>query len=199
MRDVDAQYDPTAAVMMEEGAYPAHVQTFEVREDHPTKVGNADIFSLTYKIAQEAEKMSQHCYKRAENGNFAVDKAGKRIPVILDGTHLEVKCDKFVGRKLYSNGLFLFKGSEGSGRNSKYTEFLEAIGVKLEEIDVDGHKVKKLMAIEAEDVVGKPVFAKVMYKENNKHQWFPTVVDILPWEDGVEISAAEMEEDDLPF
>ncbi len=199
MKDTNAQFDPQANPMMEEGLYPAHVINFTAREDHPTKVGDADIFSLTYKLAQETEKMSQKCYKRGENGNFATDSGGKRIPVIIDGAHLVVKGDKFINKKLFANGLFLFKGSEGSGRNGKYTEFLEVLGIELEEVDFEGHKVKKLQAIEEKDVLGKAVMVKVIYKENNKGTFFPTVTDIFKWESGTDMSPDEAAAEDLPF
>jgi len=199
MKDVDAQFDSSkVSVMIEEGVYPAHAKWNRITEDKATKVGIADIFGLKYKIAQEADKMVQKCYERGDNGNFRIEN-GKRIPVIVDGKHLEISCEQFVGRELYSNGLFLYKGAEGSGRNKQYTEFLDAIGVELEEIEIDGHKVKQLMAIEESDVTGKAVFVRVAYKENTKTKTFyPTVVDVLKWEGGTNLSEDEMA-DDLPF
>ena len=199
MKDVDAQFDSSkVSVMMEEGVYPAHVKWDRYTEDKVTKVGVADIFGLKYKIAQEADKMTQKCYQRGENGNFRIEN-NKRVPTIVDGKHLEISCEQFVGRELYANGLFLFKGAEGSGRNKQYTEFLDAIGVELDEIEVEGHKVKKLMAIEEKDVVGKAVFVRVAYKENGKtHTFYPTVVDVLKWDNGTNLSEDEMA-DDLLF
>ena len=199
MKKTDAQHDPLASIMLAEGVYTAHVVGFEVREDWQTKVGVADIFSLQYKLAPDVEKLSQECYRRGINGTFAVGEDGKRIPILDDeGNTLRISCKQFTGRKLYANGLFLFKGAAGSGRNSKYAEFLDNIGVKLEEVDVDGHKVKQLLAIEEEDVMGKALLVQVAYKANKKGDFYPTVVDTLKWADGKPISIEEAM-DDLPF
>jgi len=198
-KPTDAQHDPLASIMIEEGVYPAHIVGFEVREDHPTKVGISDIFSLQYKLAPEAEKLEQECHRRGVNGNFAFDENKKRIPLLDgDGNTLKISCKQFVGRKLYANGLFLFKGAEGSGRNTKYAEFLDLIGIELETVEIEGHKVKQLLALEEDDVLGKAVFVQVAYKPNKKGDFYPTVVDIMKWEDGKPISIDEARED-LPF
>ena len=204
MKETDAQHDATkVSVMLEEGVYPAHIASFSVKEDYPTKVGVADIFDLTYKLAPDVAKMTQKCHTRSENGNFAINDSGNRIPLLVDGKQVEVSCEQFAGRAMYGGGLFLFKGSEGAGRNLRYTEFLDMVNIPVEEIDFEGHKVKKLMAIEEKDVVGKPIMVEVKYTESkagkNKGKWFPNVVGMFKWESGKAIPVDEMLASDLPF
>ena len=201
MKETDAQHDPLASIMMEEGMYPAHIAEFDVIEDWQTKVGVADIFKFRYKLAEDCEKLTQKCYRRGADGNFALNEKKQRIPILdSENNHLEISCKQFAGRRLYADGVFLFKGAEGSGRNSKYADFLDVMGIELETIKIEGHNVKQLMALEEDDVLGKAVFIKVVYKENKKsNTFYPTVVDTIKWPDGKPLSVDEVKEDNLPF
>ena len=134
----------------------------------------------------------------------------------IDGKHVEVSGEQFVGKKLIAKGVFKFldpqEGDDFEGcptENHKYLRFCETLGLKPEEqtrtIDGKETKVKLLPHLTEEHMIGKPVIA-VLHKvkdewTNNKgekmhYSW--RVSYVKPWENGQD-KKMEVNVDDLPF
>jgi hypothetical protein len=199
MKELDAKYDPTQNPFtpIEAGFYPAHVSGFSTREVK-TKVGDAIVVNMTYQIADEAGEMTQIVYEM-EGYEYKLDKDNKQIPVKdKDGKSKTTKCKHLVGKKFRDNGTFVFTGDEGSGRNGRYFTLLNNLSINLE---ADSNGNFPLSLLEEEDVVGKPVLAKLgseEYEKDGEKRTAWKVFSVQPWSDGQQISAEEMEED-LPF
>ena len=199
MKELDAKYDPTQNPFtpIEAGFYPAHVSGFSTREVK-TKVGDAIVVNMTYQIADEAGKMTQIVYEM-EGYEYKLDKDNKQIPIKdKDGKSKTTKCKHLVGKKFRDNGTFVFTGDEGSGRNGRYFTLLNNLSINLE---ADSNGNFPLSLLEEEDVVGKPVLAKLgseEYEKDGEKRTAWKVFSVQPWSDGQQISAEEMEED-LPF
>jgi len=205
-------YNPYKNALMEEGVYPAHIISFDERAVD-TRFGQAFVYSLRYRIAPEAAKQQQTLWKRANNGHFAKDDAGERIPERdKEDNIITISCGNFAGRELYSNGIFLFVEEEASGRNRAYSNLLDVVGIKLEEVEIQkGVVVKQLVQLEENDVLGKPALVKVAYrsfvtretrelpKEDQDVRWAARVLEVYPWEDGKPIPLEEIEREELPF
>ena len=199
MKELDAKYDPTQNPFtpIEAGFYPAHVSGFSTREVK-TKVGDAIVVNMTYQIADEAGEMTQIVYEM-EGYEYKLDKDNKQIPIKdKDGKSKTTKCKHLVGKKFRDNGTFVFTGDEGSGRNGRYFTLLNNLSINLE---ADSNGNFPLSLLEEEDVVGKPVLAKLgseEYEIDGEKRTAWKVFSVQPWSDGQQISAEEMEED-LPF
>lgn len=199
MKELDAKYDPTQNPFtpIEAGFYPAHVSGFSTREVK-TKVGDAIVVNMTYQIADEAGEMTQIVYEM-EGYEYKLDKDNKQIPIKdKDGKSKTTKCKHLVGKKFRDNGTFVFTGDEGSGRNGRYFTLLNNLSINLE---ADSNGNFPLSLLEEEDVVGKPVLAKLgseEYEKDGEKRTAWKVFSVQPWSDGQQISAEEMEED-LPF
>ena len=199
MKELDAKYDPTQNQFtpIEAGFYPAHVSGFSTREVK-TKVGDAIVVNMTYQIADEAGEMTQIVYEM-EGYEYKLDKDNKQIPIKdKDGKSKTTKCKHLVGKKFRDNGTFVFTGDEGSGRNGRYFTLLNNLSINLE---ADSNGNFPLSLLEEEDVVGKPVLAKLgseEYEKDGEKRTAWKVFSVQPWSDGQQISAEEMEED-LPF
>ena len=199
MKELDAKYDPTQNPFtpIEAGFYPAHVSGFSTREVK-TKVGDAIVVNMTYQIADEAGEMTQIVYEM-EGYEYKLDKDNKQIPIKdKDGKSKTTKCKHLVGKKFRDNGTFVFTGDEGSGRNGRYFTLLNNLSINLE---ADSNGNFPLSLLEEEDVVGKPVLAKLgseEYEKDGEKRTAWNVFSVQPWSDGQQISAEEMEED-LPF
>ena len=199
MKELDAKYDPTQNPFtpIEAGFYPAHVSGFSTREVK-TKVGDAIVVNMTYQIADEAGEMTQIVYEM-EGYEYKLDKDNKQIPIKdKDGKSKTTKCKHLVGKKFRDNGTFVFTGDEGSGRNGRYFTLLNNLSINLE---ADSNGNFPLSLLEEEDVVGKPVLAKLSseeYEKDGEKRTAWKVFSVQPWSDGQQISAEEMEED-LPF
>ena len=199
MKELDAKYDPTQNPFtpIEAGFYPAHVSGFSTREVK-TKVGDAIVVNMTYQIADEAGEMTQIVYEM-EGYEYKLDKDNKQIPIKdKDGKSKTTKCKHLVGKKFSDNGTFVFTGDEGSGRNGRYFTLLNNLSINLE---ADSNGNFPLSLLEEEDVVGKPVLAKLgseEYEKDGEKRTAWKVFSVQPWSDGQQISAEEMEED-LPF
>ena len=128
-----------------------------------------------------------------------------------DGTVLGTS---FVGRNLYSTGIFFFlTPSNGDtfeanpGGNERYLKFCEALGVESPiinmDVEVDGkvekREVKALPVLEESDLIGKSILAFVDYakytdKEGNKRQSLKAKLF-----ESCDLDARDFEVDELPF
>ena len=194
---------------IEEGTYPAHIKSLSTKEVQ-TKAGEAIVVNMTYRVADEVSKETQPVWKM-DGYKYVKDTAGNRVPVTNGSGVQEVaSCDHLKGREFKDGGFFIFTESSSSSKNRRYFELLDKLGVKCEETSVDGDKVKKLVLIEEEDVVGKPVLITIKRNEfitsETKHlphdqqerRSFLRVSTIDDWEEGVVLETEELDSD-VPF
>jgi len=209
-KKLDAIFNPSEQWRpVEEGTYPAHISSLSTRE-RDTKAGQAIIVSMEYKIAPEVSECFQQVYKM-EGYEYVKDENGNKVNVLDgDGNPSSVKCSHLKGRTYKDNGFFIFLNSSSGSKNSRYFEVLEELGIDLETDKIDGKEVKKLVLIEEEDVIGKPVNIVLKREEytTKATQHLPPneqerrsvfkVQTIKAWEGGESISQEEMD-DDVPF
>ena len=203
---LDATYDPSNKwTPIEEGVYPAHITTLSSREMN-TRAGEAIIVNMTYKVNETVSSVEQPLWEM-DGYNYVKDSAGQRIPVMNgDGEQATISCAHLKDRMFYDNGFFIFTDTSSASKNSRYFQLLENLGIKCE----DSEGIKKLVLLEEEDVVGKPVMVTLKRQEfvtyETKH--LPPdqqerrstfkVNNVKIWENGEPIAAAELEED-VPF
>jgi len=209
-KEIDAVYDPNSTWKpIEEGQYPAHIKSLSTKEVN-TKAGEAIVINMTYKIADEAADLEQLVYEM-DGFNYKRDADNNRIPVAnADGEQATTNCGHLVGRDMWDNGWFIFTSSESGSKNSRYFQLLENLGIKVEEQTLGDKKVKKLVLIEDDDVIGNPVIVDVKRQEyvtsDTKHlppeqqEWRTSfkVMSLKPWEDGEKLSGDEVD-GDVPF
>lgn len=209
-KEIDAVYDPNSTWKpIEEGKYPAHIKSLSTKEVN-TKAGEAIVINMTYKIADEAADLEQLVYEM-DGFNYKRDADNNRIPVTnADGEQATTNCGHLVGRDMWDNGWFIFTSSESGSKNSRYFQLLENLGIKVEEQTLGDKKVKKLVLIEDDDVIGNPVIVDVKRQEyvtsDTKHlppeqqEWRTSfkVMSLQPWEDGQKLSGDEID-GDVPF
>jgi len=199
MKDLDATYDPTKNpyTPIEAGYYPAHVVSFITREV-ATKVGDAIVINMTYEVAEEAGELTQLVYEM-DGFEYKLDNNGeKTLQRDAKGQTQTTKCKHIVGKKFRDNGVFVFTGSESSGRNRRYYDLISSLGIKLES-DKDGNF--SLSLLEESDVIGKPVLAKLaseQYEKDGVQKTAWKVYTVSEWAEGQTLSKDEIE-DDLPF
>ena len=209
-KTLDATYNTNDEwIPVEEGTYPAHIASLSTKEVG-TKSGDAIIVNMTYKVADEAADMTQPLFK-TEGYKFIRDNSGERIPVTNGkGKQKTASCKHIVGRTFYDNGWFIFTQGTSSGKNKRYFELLDTLGIECAEVEVGGDTHKKLVLIETEDVVGKPVqitVARTSYvTKDTKHlppdqqerKTIFKVKTIDTWKDGSPLSEDELSSD-VPF
>ena len=194
---------------IEEGTYPAHIKSLSTKEVQ-TKAGEAIVVNMTYKIADEVSKETQLVWKM-DGYEYVKDTAGNRIPVTNGSGVQEVSsCDHLKGKEFKDGGHFIFTESSSSSKNRRYFELLDKLGVKCEETSVEGANVKKLVLIEEEDVVGKPVLITIKRNEfitsETKHlpydqqerRSFLKVSTFDNWKEGTVLEIEELDSD-VPF
>lgn len=210
MKEVDVIYDPSVAggtgsrVPIEPGSYPAHVCGYNTREVN-TKAGLATVVNLQYVVADEAKHQIQKRWDM-EGWTYKTDVNGNRIPLTDDnGEQLTTGCNHMVGKRFYGNGVFLFQGGGTSSKNRYYFEFLKALDIKTEEVEVNGKKVRKLMLIEEDDVVGLPCYIRIkreewVDKKTNEKRGAWKANRVFPWTDGSRLSPEEVDPNaNVPF
>tara|TARA_R110000751_G_scaffold52103_2_gene113793 strand:- start:1319 stop:1927 length:609 start_codon:yes stop_codon:yes gene_type:complete len=185
---------------VEEGTYPAHITELETKEIG-TKAGPATVVNMRYQLAEEVKNQNQLLWKM-DGYEYARDDDNNRIP-IMNGTDKqeEISCSHLQGKDFGDNGFWIFASS--SGKNSKYFQLLENLGVDCKEItDSNGNKVKQLVLLETEDVVGKPVMVTVKRDQfttkNGEQRSIMKVSTVDKWVGGKPIDAIELEEE-APF
>tara|TARA_Y100000310_G_C20662711_1_gene805666 strand:+ start:558 stop:1193 length:636 start_codon:yes stop_codon:yes gene_type:complete len=209
-KSIDATYNPSQEwTPIEEGTYPAHIASLNTKDVH-TKAGEAIVVNMTYKIADEAADMTQQLYQ-TEGYKFVRNNDGDRIPLQNGkGKPKTVSCGHIVGRTFYDNGWFIFTQGSSSGKNRRYFELLDKLGVECTEEEVDGKTHKKLVLLEEGDVIGKPVQVTIHrtsyitrdtqhlpHDQQEKRTIFK-VKTIDNWTEGSELSEDELS-GDVPF
>tara|TARA_R110000765_G_scaffold248206_3_gene350084 strand:+ start:755 stop:1354 length:600 start_codon:yes stop_codon:yes gene_type:complete len=199
MKELDATYDPTKNPFtpIEPGFYPAHVVSFGTREVN-TKVGEAVVINMTYEIAEEAGDLTQIVFEM-DGFEYKTDNNGDKIVLKNNkGATQSVNCKHLVGKKFRDNGTFVFTGDESSGRNRRYYELLNSLGINLES-NKDGNF--SLSLLEESDVIGRPVLAKLSsekYQKDGEERTAWKVFTVIEWNDG-QVKSKDEIEDDLPF
>jgi hypothetical protein len=134
----------------------------------------------------------------------------------INGKHIEITGEQFVGKKLIAKGVFKFldpqEGDDfegNSAENQKYFRFCETLGVTPNDTTqmIDGKEttVKMLPVLTEDDMVGRPVTAVLRKVKdewtNNKgekmhYSW--RVSYVKSWTEGKK-REMKVNEDDLPF
>ena len=207
---LDATFDPTSKWLpVEEGTYPAHIKSLNTKEIN-TRAGEAIVVNMEYKVADEVSSVTQNVWKM-DGYNYQKDTDGNKIPVTNGKGEQEIaSCGHLKDKVFIDNGYFIFTDTTSASKNRKYFELLDNLNVKCDETSVDGKKVKKLVLIEEDDVLGRPVLVTV-----KRHEFVTTETKHLPpdqqerrstfkvsnvnlWEEGTALSKDELSED-VPF
>ena len=134
----------------------------------------------------------------------------------IDGSHIEITGEQFVGKKLIARDVFKFldpqEGDDfkgNSAENHKYFRFCETLGVTPTDTKqtIDGKEttVKILPVLTADDMTGKPVTAVLRKVKdewtNNKgekmhYSW--RVSYVKAWAEGT-VREMKVNREDLPF
>tara|TARA_R100001530_G_scaffold14213_2_gene12899 strand:- start:682 stop:1320 length:639 start_codon:yes stop_codon:yes gene_type:complete len=210
-KKLDAIFNPSEQWRpVEEGEYPAHVSKLTVKEGVNTRAGEAIIVNMEYLMAPEVSDCYQEVFEM-DGYDYCTDGDGERIHVLDgDGSPSSVTCSHLKGRTYKDNGFFVFLNSESGSKNSRYFDLLDGLGIKCDTDKIDGKEVKKLVLIEEEDVVGKPVYVSL-----KREQYVTAATKHLPpheqetrstfkvktvktWEGGESITPSEIE-DEVPF
>jgi len=205
-----AVYDPDdRPKRVEEGVYPAHISSLETK-DVNTRAGQAIVVNMTYKVADEVADQNQPMWEM-DGFKYVLDEDKNKIPVMNgSGKQMEESCDHLLGRTFYDNGWFIFTTSQSASKNERYFSLLDKLGVKCKEQNVEGKKIKKLVLLEEDDVVGTPVMVTVKRQsyitketrdlppaEQERRNIF-RVTNVDKWHEGKPISADELS-GDVPF
>ena len=209
-KTIDATFDPSSKWKpIQEGVYPAHIKSLETKEVN-TRAGDAIVVNMRYRVADEVVKYTQPVWKM-DGYKYLTDDDNNKIPVNNgSGKQQEETCEHLKGREFQDNGFFVFTDSSSSSKNRRYFELLDNLQIDCAETTVGGRKVKKLVLLEDEDVVGRPVMVTVKRQEfvtyETKH--LPPdqqerrstfkVFSVSLWEDGQTLESDELEED-VPF
>ena len=203
---LDAIFDPSQQwVPIQEGTYPAHIASLSTKEVN-TRAGEAIVVNMTYKVAPEVIEVKQPVWEM-DGYNYKRDESGERIPVFNgSGSQAETNCSHLKDKILYDNGFFVFTDTSSASKNSRYFQLLENLDIKCE----DDKGIKKLVLIEEEDVIGKPVLVTTRRQEyvtketrdlpieqQEKRATFK-VNTVTLWEDGDVLTQDELD-DDVPF
>tara|TARA_R100001082_G_scaffold73595_1_gene42305 strand:+ start:1754 stop:2380 length:627 start_codon:yes stop_codon:yes gene_type:complete len=204
---LDAVFDSTAVnswLPTEEGKYPAHITSLSTKEVN-TRAGEAIVVNMTYKVAPEVADYNQDLWEM-DGYNYKKDSSGDRIPIMNGDGQATASCEHLKDRTLYDNGFWVFTDTSSASKNQRYFALLENLGIKCE----DDKGIKKLMLVEEEDVIGKPVLVDLKRQEyvtketrdlpvdqQEKRSTFK-VSNLEPWEDGDILSQEELD-DDVPF
>jgi len=207
---LDATFEPGSQWRpVEEGVYPAHIASLSTKEVN-TRAGEAIVVNMTYKVADEVDEMTQPLWEM-DGYNYLKDKSGDKIPIMNgDGEQQMSNCGHLKSKTFYDNGFFIFTDTSSSSKNRRYFELLDNLGINCEESTVGGKKVKQLVLIEEEDVIGKPVYVTIKrhefvttetknlpYDQQEKRSTFK-VNNVDTWADGYKLSMDEID-DDVPF
>jgi len=204
-----AVYDPDdKPKRVEEGIYPAHIASLATK-DINTRAGQAIVVNMTYKVADEVADQNQLVWEM-DGFKYVLDDDKEKIPVMNGGKQAEESCNHLIGRTFYDNGWFVFTTSQSSSKNERYFSLLDKLGVKCKEQVIDGKKVKKLVLLEEDDVLGKPVYVTVkrqsyvtketkdLPRDQQEKRNIFRVTSIEPWRSGVHLSDDEVK-GDVPF
>ena len=209
-KTIEATYDPSKIWKpIEEGIYPAHIKGISSKEVH-TRAGEAIVVNMRYRVADEVTKYTQPLWEM-DGYKYVTDDDDQRVPLTNGKGEQSVStCEHLKGKEFQDNGFFIFTDSSASTKNRRYFELLNNLEINCEETDLDGNKVKKLVLIEEDDVVGKPVMVTVKRQEfvTSETKHLPVeqqerrhtfkVFNVVLWEEGQQLDATELDED-VPF
>jgi hypothetical protein len=209
-KTINATYDPSKKWKpIEEGSYPAHVKSISSREIN-TRAGEAIVVNMRYKIADEVTETTQLVWQM-DGFNYVKDSEGDRVPVTNgSGDQETTTCEHLKGREFQDNGHFIFTDTSSSTKNRRYFELLDKLEVDCEETSIEGNKVKQLVLIEEDDVVGKPVIVTIKRTEfvTSETKHLPPeqqvrrsafkVANVTLWKEGTLLDPEELKED-VPF
>ncbi len=182
-------YDPkenTRVSLIPKQLYPMHIKKVTIREVSVKGKYRAKVYNMIYQIAEECAKERYN----TENG--------------------EISGSAFVGKELYSTGVFMFLNPKpgddfeaNNGANERYLHFCETIKAECPEIevDIDGEKrmVKQFPELTESEIKGRPVLGFVdieeYIKDGETRKSFK-VKDFSAWIDG---KSKDFELADLPF
>ena len=183
-------YDPkenNRVSLIPKQLYPVHAKKVIIKRDITVRGKyRANIYNVVYEIAKECSKT----VFTTETG--------------------EIQGSAFVGKELYSTGVFLFQNpgdgdnfEANNGSNDKYLRFCECLKVECPEIevDVDGEKrmVKQFPELTESDIIGKPLLGYVdtqEYVKDGETKTYYKVKDFSEWKDG---KFKDFELAELPF
>ena len=202
---LEAVYDSTNKwVPTEEGTYPAHITSLSSKEVN-TRAGEAIVVNMTYKVAPEVADCKQKLWEM-DGYNYKKDNQGDRIPIMNGSGQSEVSCEHLKDRTLYDNGFCVITDTSSARKTQRNSELLENLGIECK----DDKGIKKLMLVEEDDVVGKPVLVNLKrqqyvtketkdlpVEQQEKRSTFK-VGSIQPWDDGEVLTLEELD-DDVPF
>ena len=205
-KSLDAIFDPSKQwIPTEEGTYPAHIATLSTKEVN-TRAGEAIVVNMTYKVAPEVSEITQMLWEM-DGYKYKKDEKGNKIPVYNgDGNQSTTSCGHMKDKMVYDNGFFVFTDTSSASKNSRYFKLLENLGIQCE----DDKGIKKLVLIEEEDVIGKPVMITTRRQEyvtrdtrdlpidqQEKRTTFK-VNNVETWQEGEYLTQDDLD-DDVPF
>ena len=206
-KTLDAVYNPSdkkVFLPIEEGSYPAHITSLTTKELN-TRAGEAIVVNMTYKVAPEVLDIKQLLWEM-DGYDYLKDSSGDKIPVMNKGKQVSMPCEHMKDRTMYDNGFWVFTDTSSASKNERYFAMLETLNIECE--DKDGFK--KLMLVEEDDVIGKPVMINVKKQQyvtketrdlpahEQEKRTTHKVITLSPWPDGEVLTAEELD-DDVPF
>ena len=208
-KSINAVFNPSEKkswLPIEEGQYPAHITSLSSKELN-TRAGEAIVVNMTYKLAPEVVDCKQLLWEMDEY-EYKKDSSGDKIPVMheTNGKQKYAKCEHLKDRTMYDNGFWVFTDTSSASKNSRYFDMLESLDIECE----DDQGFKKLMLVEEDDVIGKPVLVNVkrqsyvtketrdMPVDQQEKRFTFKVATIDKWDDGEVLSIEELD-DDVPF
>ena len=166
--------------------YPMHAKKVDTRTVDVKGKYKAKVHNIIYEIAEECGQKT-----------FLTDRG-------------EVNGASFVGKEVYSTGIFMFLNPQAgdtfeanNGGNERYLRFCEVIKVACPEIevDVDGEKrmVKQFPELTEKEIIGKPIQGFVDTQEYSKDGETKTSLKVKDFSEWTEGKIKDYELAGLPF
>ena len=166
--------------------YPMHAKKVDTRTVDVKGKYKAKVHNIIYEIAEECGQKT-----------FLTDRG-------------EVNGASFVGKEVYSTGIFMFLNPQAgdtfeanNGGNERYLRFCEVIKVACPEIevDVDGEKrmVKQFPELTEKEIIGKPIQGFVDTQEYSKDGETKTSLKVKDFSEWAEGKIKDYELAGLPF
>ena len=161
--DDDAYYDPGEKVIIPEGSYPAHIISFYVSKEKPTRYGNPyNIYKPEYRIDKSVDVY----------GGMTVSDKG---------------IFRFRGKNNNPS-----KKSNAKG-NLPYKNMLDKLEIPLTKVVMGGKEVYKLPSVDESQVIGIPVIINVYHDtfKGNYGMQKSAVANIAHlWKDGESLNSS---------
>lgn len=212
-REVVGTFDPYKGALLRPGLWPANIIKITTVE-RPTKIGNVISYGLDYVISKDCAKMKQPFYQKLSDGNFEFDEDNNMVVQQDDkGEAIEISCSFAIGKEIRFHSIPLFTEDEGRHANGSYMGLMEIAGVEAEIVEVQsGVKVKQLVKLDEDDLLGKPVLINLNYKavvtretkslpkDQQEFRYWLNVISAISYDSGETIEVfKEEEEENLPF